>query len=122
VQALEQHHKQQQQVEQQQQQQQSVHWQHQVRLQQQQQMLWLSAQISAAASWQEVSGLLDQHETLYTPLHYVMLVGRLDALLVTHPGAAAPAARHEQQEYVDLVQTLVGGSSGGGWLVIDSYV
>eukprot|EP00775_Hariotina_reticulata_P012317 gene12317-12453_t len=42
-----------------------------------------------------------------------MLVGRLDALLVSHPAAAVPAARHEQQEYVDLVQTLLRATARG---------
>jgi hypothetical protein len=83
-------------------------------LQQAQASQWLSARIAAAASWQEVRLLLDEHEggPGWLPQHVVLLLVRLDQLLLLAPGlggAAVPGLRHEQAEYVELVQSLVSG-------------
>jgi hypothetical protein len=95
-------------------QQQQLHWQHQARLQQAQASHWLSSRIAAAASWQEVRLLLDEHEggPGWVPQHVVLLLVRLDQLLLLDSrlgGAAVPGLRHEQAEYVELVQSLVSG-------------
>jgi hypothetical protein len=95
-----------------QQQQVQLHWQHQARLQQAQACQWLSSRIAAAASWQEVRQLRDDAEggPGWLPQHCVLLLVRLDQLLLQAPGlggAAVPALRHDQAEYVELVQSLV---------------
>jgi hypothetical protein len=98
-------------------QQQQLHWQHQARLQLAQASQWLCSRIADAASWQEVRLLLDEHEggPGWLPQHVVLLLVRLDTLLLLAPrpgGAAVPVLRHEQAEYVELVQSLVSEGEG----------